>query len=324
MATGNHNLKNLQRQGMQYAQSGLSFHAWFEIVSAFRKFMRPHLLQAYEKSPELLHSAMNGADKSIEIAMSVIGESYLEAKEQLIREQQETIRDAIRRQQDQEALARERDLLTTLLDNVPDTIYFKDTSSRFTRINKAQAIILGVENPEDAIGKTDFDFQPEELAKGFYEEEQKLVQSGQPLIDRVEFNPTRDGKPRWLSATKVPILNEDGQVTGIVGISRNITRRVLAEKKFRGLLESAPDAVVVVNEQGNIEIINSQTEKLFGYDRYEILGKPIEMLIPERFRGAHTGHRTGYFAEPRTRPMEPDLSSMAGGATAANFRWRSA
>jgi len=79
------------------------------------------------------------------------------------------------------------------------------------------------------------------------------------------------------------------------------------ETKFRALLESAPDAVVIVNSQGIIEIVNRQTEIIFGYKRGELLGKPIEALIPERYRARHVGHRDSYIAAPRTRPMGSGL-----------------
>jgi PAS domain S-box-containing protein len=75
------------------------------------------------------------------------------------------------------------------------------------------------------------------------------------------------------------------------------------ELKFRALLESAPDAIVIVNQQGAIEIVNQQTESLFGYQRAELIGQPVEVLIPERSRTSHVGHRAGYLAAPRTRPM---------------------
>jgi PAS domain S-box-containing protein len=97
------------------------------------------------------------------------------------------------------------------------------------------------------------------------------------------------------------LQTENGLVT--VAAIRDVTRRQRAEKKFRGLLESAPDAMVVVDKLGIINVVNSQTEKLFGYDRAEIVGQTIEMLVPKRFRKKHTKNREGYYVEHPVRPM---------------------
>jgi PAS domain S-box-containing protein len=98
-----------------------------------------------------------------------------------------------------------------------------------------------------------------------------------------------------------------GNVLGVFTAARNITGRKKAEEKFRGLLESAPDAVVIVNKDGRITLVNAQTEKLFGYGRQELLGQPVEMIVPQRFRGAHPGHRGSFFAKPATRSMGAGL-----------------
>jgi PAS domain S-box-containing protein len=123
----------------------------------------------------------------------------------------------------EEALAYERDLLHALMDNVPDAIYFKDAESRFTRINREHARWLGLKDPKDALGKTDFDFYTKEHARDAYADEQEIVKTGQPLVNKVEKTERPDGYNIWNSTTKVPIKRENGHVIGIVGISRDIT-----------------------------------------------------------------------------------------------------
>ncbi|MBI3360334.1 MAG: PAS domain S-box protein [Chloroflexi bacterium] len=182
------------------------------------------------------------------------------------------IRDITERKKGEEILAYERDQLQSLMDNIPDSLYFKDTASRFTRINRAQAAVLGVDDPQEALGKTDFDFQTPELSRVFFTEEQKIVQTGQPIVDRAEFNPTRDGQPRWFLATKVPIFDAEGRVTGIVGISRNITEYrkgeealKQAEARYRSLFEGAPVGLYRTTPAGQIVDANPAIIQMMGY-----------------------------------------------------------
>lgn len=129
-------------------------------------------------------------------------------------------------------LINERDLLQTLMDNIPDTIYFKDIKGRFTRINKAQAKVLGLESTAEAIGKTDFDFFNKEHALIAFDDEQKLFRKGKPVIGKFEYFKSGE-KWRWMSATKVPIRGKKNKVIGLVGISHDMTKQKRIEERLR-------------------------------------------------------------------------------------------
>jgi PAS domain S-box-containing protein len=139
------------------------------------------------------------------------------------------MRDFTEQREAQEALRRESALLHALMDNIPDAIYFKDTAGRFTRVN-SHAPYRGNKAPEDVVGKTDFDFFIEEHARAAFEDEQRVIRTGVPIIDKEEKEVYPDGSTTWLSTTKVPVFDDAGRVTGIVGISRDITERKHAEE----------------------------------------------------------------------------------------------
>jgi PAS domain S-box-containing protein len=131
-----------------------------------------------------------------------------------------------------DALAHERNVLRTMIDLMPAFIYAKDAHSRFTACNKLVANRMGVE-PEELIGKTDFDFFPREMAEKFFNDEQALIKSGKPLIDAEEiaFDKTR-GMDRVILTSKVPLRDADGNLTGIVGTGLDITDRKAAEERM--------------------------------------------------------------------------------------------
>ncbi len=111
----------------------------------------------------------------------------------------------------------------------------------------------------------------------------------------------KDGSEFPVEISLSPLETEDG--TLVSSAIRDISDRKKAEEKFRGLLNSAPDSIVIVNRFGNIVIVNTQTEKIFGYPRAELLGQPVELLMPERFRKKHPNHRDNFFLDPKTRAM---------------------
>ena len=111
----------------------------------------------------------------------------------------------------------------------------------------------------------------------------------------------KDGSEFPVEISLSPIATDEG--TLVMSAVRDIGDRKKAESKFRGLLESAPDAMVIVDQSGSIVLINSQTEKMFGYPRAELLGQPVEILVPARFRARHPEHREVFFAQPRARAM---------------------
>lgn len=147
-------------------------------------------------------------------------------------------------------------LLAALLNNTADHVYFKDEQCRFTLISRSTARLFGLQSPDDAIGKTDFDFFTEEHARKAYEDEQAIIRTGLPLINREERETWRDGRSTWVSSTKMPLLDSSGKVVGTFGVSRDITQRKRVEdelQRHRDTLEERIEArtreLRVANEQ---------------------------------------------------------------------------
>ena len=289
-------LKNLQRQGMGYAHAGLSFHAWFEIVDAFRKYMTPYLLHAFSEEPERLLSAINGMDNLLDTTMSVIGDAYLETKQQLIREQEETVRDAVRQKQSERRFR-------GLLEAAPDAMVIVDQEGAIIAVNAQTEKLFGYER-EDILGKHVENLVPTRFRDihPFHRNQYVKNPRARPMGADLELYGRRKNETEFpVEISLSPMETEKDNL--IIAAIRDITERKAAETKFRGLLESAPDAMVVVDREGVVQLINSQTENLFGYDRAEIVGQPIEVLVPRRLRKKHVKHREGYYVEHPVRPM---------------------
>ncbi len=186
------------------------------------------------------------------------------------------ITDITERRRAEESLEEERNLLRTLIDNLPDSIYVKDAQSRFLAANLAAAQIMGAATPNDLLGKTDSDFYPPELAAEYHADEEELLRSGQPLVNKDEPHELR-GDPRTVLTTKVPLKDHRGRVVGLVGISRDITERkkaeasLLWEKSFTdAIINSLPGVFYLFDNQGRFLRWNRHFEEVSGYSAAEI------------------------------------------------------
>ena len=141
------------------------------------------------------------------------------------------IRDISDRKQAEIKLSKEHDLLQTLLDNIPDSIYFKDDENRFIKVNKAKAAHSNA-SPKDMIGKTDFDFLPDVQAKKAFEDDEEILNTGKFIINKVEKITHVDGTERWVSVTKVPRFDSDGTIIGTAGMSRDVTEWKKLEQTY--------------------------------------------------------------------------------------------
>jgi two-component system sensor histidine kinase/response regulator len=139
-------------------------------------------------------------------------------------------------------LSRERNMLRTLIDNLPDFIYVKDRESKFLLANQAAAHVMGVARAEDLLGKSDFDFHSKELAAGYFAAEQEVMRTDEPLVNRQEATLDSHGRHIDVLTTKVPLRDSDGHVIGIVGINRDVTERVKNEAEVRQARETAEAA----------------------------------------------------------------------------------
>ncbi len=191
----------------------------------------------------------------------------------------------------EETLLQERILLRTLIDNVPDGIYAKDTSCRKTLANLADVHTMGLQSEADVLGKDDFEIFPKNIAEGFFADDQSVIQTGIPVLNREEYFIDAEGRKHWLLTSKLPLKNKGDKIIGIVGIGRDITERKNAEESLRyekglmdALMDSVPDSIYFKDRQCRlIKICRKMMNDLKFEDMNQAIGKTDIELFGEEF-----------------------------------------
>ncbi|MBV5312353.1 MAG: PAS domain S-box protein [Prolixibacteraceae bacterium] len=201
------------------------------------------------------------------------------------------IRDITERKKAEEALYNEHTLLRTIIDLIPDAVFVKDSEGRKIFANPREVQLSGNNSEQDIIGKTDFDLYPEEEAIRFTKEDQLVLQSGKSILGIDSTITEKNGKIHSTLVSKVPLRDVHGKITGLVGVTHDITERRVVEEKlkeseanFRTFFETMDDMIFIANEQGEIFYTNNSVSLKLGYELSEVQGKRLIDLHEEDSR----------------------------------------
>jgi PAS domain S-box-containing protein len=187
-----------------------------------------------------------------------------------------------------------------LLDITHDAIFVRDAKAKIVFWNRGAEHLYGWRK-EETVGKTSHDLLHTEFPQPLSEIENQVYETG--FWEGRLVHTCRDGRKVIVTSRWAYRPDASGAPQAILESNRDITARERQETKFRNLLESAPDAMVIVDSTGCIQLVNAQTEHLFGYSRHELIGRSVELLVPIRYRDGHVGYRSHYSQSPRPRAM---------------------
>lgn len=190
---------------------------------------------------------------------------------------------AIRRKAKESALLSEQNLLESLLDNVPDNIYFKDLESRFIKVSANMLKCYGCSSSDQLLGKTDADLFTEEHARPALEDEQEIIRTGKPLVGKIEKETLPNGRVNWVSSTKIPLRDANGQIIGTMGMSRFVTELKNAQEQLanesrllKTVIEHALAGIFVKDREGRYLIVNARHVKYLGAKlEADVIGKTL-------------------------------------------------
>jgi PAS domain S-box-containing protein len=199
-------------------------------------------------------------------------------------------RDVTEQRHTEEALQKEKILLRTIIDNIPDAIYVKDKECRKVIANVRDVQNLGHKLEKDVINKTDFEFFQKEIAEKFYEDDQSIIKTGKAVLNREEFFIGPDGDKRWLLTSKLPLVDKNGEVGGIIGIGHDITEKKLLDEALQDernllkqLINSLPDLIFLKDSKGRYILSNnSHLECIGAKNEEDAYGKTLFDFLPKK------------------------------------------
>ncbi len=224
--------------------------------------------------------------------------------------------DVTERKRAEEALRESEERYRSLAENTFDLICEAGVDGRFSYLSPNYRDVVGYE-PEELLGTSIFDLMHPDDRPAVVSEFARAINARTSGQAQFRFR-HKNGDWRWFESAGKAFQTGAGELRAVV-VSRDVTDRKRAEEalreseeRYRWLIQSAPFGILIVDTDGRILIVNTETERLFGYHGKELLGRPVEMLLPQRFRDAHLSHRAGYHAKPYTRPMGAGTDDLIG------------